>query len=177
MERDVDGSYRTPRIEHARVDDAMRQGIFTCSASASLREAARTTSLHHVHTVVVTDPADGSPTGIVADSSLVRAMLDAAHPSKLAAARPLRRADSSQRLPMPRVWHTLAELDQRAVVLGESGRSDEQSTTDVGRTRQNLGRENLGVGPREALPPRTVRTSVSKRAAVPRQRSIDAASE
>jgi CBS domain-containing protein len=77
MERGLDGSYRTPRIEHARVDDAMRQGIFTCSASASLREAARTMSLHHVHTVVVTDPADGSPTGIVSDSSLVRAMLDA----------------------------------------------------------------------------------------------------
>ncbi len=64
-------------MEHARVDDAMRQGIFTCSAAASLREAARTMSLHHVHTVVVTDPADGSPTGIVSDSGLVRAILDA----------------------------------------------------------------------------------------------------
>ncbi len=98
-------------------------------------------------------------------------------PSKLAAARPLRRADSSQRLPMPRVWHTLAEPDQQAVVLGESGRSDEQSNTDVAQTRQNLGREDLGVGPREALRPRTVRASVAKRAAVPRQRSIDAASK
>ena len=77
MEEDIDGSYRTPRIERARVDDAMRHGIFTCSAAASLRDAARSMSLHHVHTVVVTDPADGSPLGIVSDSALVGAMLDA----------------------------------------------------------------------------------------------------
>jgi CBS domain-containing protein len=83
MERDVDGSYRTPHMEHARVEDAARVGIFTCSAAASLREAARTMSLHHVHTVVVVDPADGSPLGIISDSGLVGAILDAGEPRSL----------------------------------------------------------------------------------------------
>jgi CBS domain-containing protein len=70
------GSYRTPRFEHARVADAMRSGIFTCAADASLREAARTMSLHHVHTVVVNDRADGSPLGVLTDSQLLAALLD-----------------------------------------------------------------------------------------------------
>ena len=33
-------------------------------------------SLHHVHTIVVTDPADGSPWGILSDTTLLNAMLD-----------------------------------------------------------------------------------------------------
>jgi CBS domain-containing protein len=72
----TDGSYRTPRLEHARVEDAMRYGIFSCPADASLREAARTMSLHHVHTIVVSDPADGSPWGLLTDDALVSALLD-----------------------------------------------------------------------------------------------------
>jgi CBS domain-containing protein len=56
----TDGSYLTPRIEHACVADAMRHGILSCPADASLREAARTMALHHVHTIVVSDPADGT---------------------------------------------------------------------------------------------------------------------
>lgn len=72
----ADGSYLTPRIEHARVADAMRAGIFTCPADASLREAARTMALHHVHMVVVSDPADGSPVGTLSDGALVAALLD-----------------------------------------------------------------------------------------------------
>ena len=70
------GSYRTPRFEHAQVADAMRPGIFSCTADAPLREAARTMSLHHVHTVVVSDPADGSPWGLLNDSQLVAGLLD-----------------------------------------------------------------------------------------------------
>lgn len=73
---EIEGSYRTPRFEHARVSDAMRQGVFTCAAGSSLRQAARTMSLHHVHTVVVTDPADGSPVGILSDAQLVGALLE-----------------------------------------------------------------------------------------------------
>src|ERR1039458_3725922 len=72
----TDGSYRTPRLEHARVEDAMRHGIFSCPADASLREAARTMSLHHVHSIVVSDPADGSPWGLLTDDALVSALLD-----------------------------------------------------------------------------------------------------
>jgi len=66
----------TPRLESARVADAMRHGILSCSADASLRDAARTMSLHHVHTIVITDPADGSPWGILSDSGLLSALLD-----------------------------------------------------------------------------------------------------
>jgi CBS domain-containing protein len=33
-------------------------------------------SLHHVHTIVVTDPADGSPWGVLSDSALLSALLD-----------------------------------------------------------------------------------------------------
>lgn len=78
-----DGSYRTPRPEHARVADAMRHGILSCSADASLRDAARTMCSQHVHMIVVTDPADGAPLGVLSDSALLAALLEkgAAHPS------------------------------------------------------------------------------------------------
>lgn len=56
--------------------DAMRYGIFSCSADTSLRDAARTMSLHHVHAIVVTDPADGSLWGMLSDSALLSALLD-----------------------------------------------------------------------------------------------------
>jgi len=54
----------------------MRHGILSCSADASLRDAARTMSLHHVHTIMVSDPADGSLCGILSDSALLGALLD-----------------------------------------------------------------------------------------------------
>jgi CBS domain-containing protein len=72
----TEGSYLTPRFEDARVADAMRHGILSCSADASLRDAARTMSLHHVHTIVVSDPADGSLLGILSDGALLSALLD-----------------------------------------------------------------------------------------------------
>jgi len=72
----MEGSYLTPRLEDARVADAMRHGILSCSADASLRDAARTMSLHHVHTIVVTDPADGSLWGVLSDTALLGALLD-----------------------------------------------------------------------------------------------------
>jgi CBS domain-containing protein len=72
----TEGSYRTPRVAHAQVADAMRHGIFSCSAETRLRDAARTMAQHHVHAIVVTDPADGSPWGILSDQALVAALLD-----------------------------------------------------------------------------------------------------
>ncbi|MGA2319188.1 MAG: CBS domain-containing protein [Solirubrobacteraceae bacterium] len=72
----TDGSYLTPRLEDALVADAMRYGIFTCSADTPLRDAARTMVLHHVHAIVVSDPADGSPWGILSDRALLGALLD-----------------------------------------------------------------------------------------------------
>jgi CBS domain-containing protein len=73
----IDGSYRTPRLENATVADAMRHGIFSCPAGTSLREAARSMSMHHVHAIAVSDPADGSLVGILADGALLSALLDA----------------------------------------------------------------------------------------------------
>jgi CBS domain-containing protein len=70
------GSYRIPRLEHARVADAMRHGVFSCRGDASLREAARTMSTQHVHMILATDPTDGSPLGILTDSALLAALLD-----------------------------------------------------------------------------------------------------
>jgi CBS domain-containing protein len=70
------GSYLNPRLERTRVAVAMRHGILSCPADAPLRDAARTMSLHHVHTIVVTDPADGSLWGILSDSALLSALLD-----------------------------------------------------------------------------------------------------
>jgi CBS domain-containing protein len=74
---EMGGSYVTPRLEHARVADAMRHGILSCPGDASLRAAARTMSLHHIHTIVVTDPADGSVWGTLSDTALLGALLDA----------------------------------------------------------------------------------------------------
>jgi CBS domain-containing protein len=71
------GSYVTPRLEHARVADAMRHGVLSCPVDASLRDAARTMSRHHVHMIVATDPTDDSPVGTLSDSALLSALLDA----------------------------------------------------------------------------------------------------
>ncbi len=70
-----EGSYLAPRLEHALVADAMRHGILSCFPDASLRAAARTMTLHHIHTVVVSDPEGGGMIGVVTDSQLVDAML------------------------------------------------------------------------------------------------------
>jgi CBS domain-containing protein len=72
------GSYISPRLEHARVGDAMRHGVLSCPPDASLRAAARTMTLHHIHTVVLSDPADGALLGVVSDGALLAALLDPA---------------------------------------------------------------------------------------------------
>ncbi len=54
----------------------MRHGILSCPADTPLRDAARTMSLHHVHTIVVTDPADGSLWGVLSDNALLKALLE-----------------------------------------------------------------------------------------------------
>jgi CBS domain-containing protein len=71
-----EGSYRIPRLAHARVADAMRHGIFSCPADATVRDAARTMALHHVHTIIVTDPAGDAPVGVLSDVALIGALLD-----------------------------------------------------------------------------------------------------
>ncbi len=69
------GSYLIPRLEHARVADAMHHGILSCRSDASLRDAARTMALHHVHMIVVTDAGDGTPVGCLSDTVLLRLLL------------------------------------------------------------------------------------------------------
>jgi CBS domain-containing protein len=47
------GSHRSPRVEHARVSDAMNKGIVTCSRDAGLREMGRLMASRHIHSLVV----------------------------------------------------------------------------------------------------------------------------
>jgi CBS domain-containing protein len=70
------GSHLAPRLEHARVGDAMRHGVLSCAADASLRAAARTMTLHHIHTVVLNDPQRSELVGVVSDGELLTALLD-----------------------------------------------------------------------------------------------------
>ena len=70
------GSYLIPRLEHARVSDAMRHGILSCAGDAAVRHAARTMTAHHVHTIVITDPSDASVSGMLTDRALLDALLE-----------------------------------------------------------------------------------------------------
>lgn len=68
---EIQGSYRAPRLEHARVSDAMRLGVISCAPGASLRTVARIMATNHVHSVVVTAGGD-APVGVVTDQELLR---------------------------------------------------------------------------------------------------------
>ena len=76
MDREIEGSYVTPRPEHARVADAMRHGLIKCPADSNLRTAARTMSSNHVHMIAVNDPSDGTVVGTLSDSGLLEALLE-----------------------------------------------------------------------------------------------------
>lgn len=107
------GSYRAPRLEHARVADAMRHGVLSCPAKSSLRAAARTMTLHHIHTVVVDEADEGLSagvvgTGVVSAGKLVQALLEpgagqrllgeiAEQPVKLSSDQPLAEALATMR--------------------------------------------------------------------------------
>jgi CBS domain-containing protein len=47
------GSYRTPALEHALVEDVMHRGIYSCGPETDLTTVARLMATHHVHAVVV----------------------------------------------------------------------------------------------------------------------------
>lgn len=68
----IQGSYRAPSYEHARVSDAMRAGVISCSPDASLQTVARVMATNHVHSVVVTAGA-AAPIGVVTDREVLRA--------------------------------------------------------------------------------------------------------
>jgi CBS domain-containing protein len=71
-----DGSFLLPRLEHARVADAMRHGVLGCPADAPLRDAARMMCSEHVHMILATSAADGSAVGCLSDVELLRALLE-----------------------------------------------------------------------------------------------------
>src|SRR6188474_2415882 len=71
------GSYRTPSLEHGRVSDVMRTGVFTCAPDTSLETVARLMASNHIHAVVVTAASEDGfarPWGIVSDLDLAKAV-------------------------------------------------------------------------------------------------------
>jgi CBS domain-containing protein len=68
----LQGSYLTPRFDEARVYDAMRKGIFTCSPDTPLRDVARIMATQHIHCVVVTGAQTEEPWGVISDLDLAR---------------------------------------------------------------------------------------------------------
>jgi CBS domain-containing protein len=71
-----EGSFRSPSFEHAWVADAMRPGVFSCSAETPIRTVAQMMAQHHIHSVVITDVSRSSGEqawGIVSDVDVLRA--------------------------------------------------------------------------------------------------------
>jgi len=78
------GSFRLPRLAHARVEDAMHPGLISVSPETPLREVARVLSSHHIHCLVVTGPAERGEAphcGLISAANLVRAAGDGARGS------------------------------------------------------------------------------------------------
>jgi CBS domain-containing protein len=55
-------TYVGPAFDDARVYDAMRVGVVTCTPDTSLQDAARMMSGYGIHCLVVADPATGRHT-------------------------------------------------------------------------------------------------------------------
>jgi CBS domain-containing protein len=72
----IEGSYRSPSFEKARVSDAMHPGVVSCTPETSLRVVAQIMAQRHIHSVVVTGHG-GSETergwGVISDVDLLRA--------------------------------------------------------------------------------------------------------
>ena len=73
--RDVDetfsGSWRLPSLRHARVSDAMRPGVITCTSDTPMRDVARMMVTNHIHAVVVRGVRDSGAWGVVTDRDLL----------------------------------------------------------------------------------------------------------
>lgn len=129
-----EGSYIAPRLEHAFVTDAMRHGILSCFPDSSLRAAARTMTLHHIHTVVVNDPDDGGLLGVVSDAELVDALLAGGAQRTLGelADRDFVQLSSGQRLEDAVATMRERRVDHAVVVDAHSGRPTGMlSTLDI----------------------------------------------
>jgi CBS domain-containing protein len=70
---EIEGSYRTPSFEKARVSDAMRPGVVSCAPDTALRTVARIMAERHIHSVVISDLNAESGWGLVSDIDLLGA--------------------------------------------------------------------------------------------------------
>jgi CBS domain-containing protein len=66
-------TFHSPTFAEATVLDAMRLGVISCPPDASVRELARVMATYRVHSVVIAEPEDGRPWGIVSDVDLAAA--------------------------------------------------------------------------------------------------------
>jgi CBS domain-containing protein len=63
-------TFLAPPFDEATVVDAMRVGVVSCPADASLREVARMMATYRIHSVLITDMEGHKPWGIVSDLDL-----------------------------------------------------------------------------------------------------------
>jgi CBS domain-containing protein len=68
----LEGSWRAPSFEHARVADAMHAGVIACPPDASLHTVARMMAANHVHSVVVTAGGE-APIAMISERELLAA--------------------------------------------------------------------------------------------------------
>ena len=71
----IEGSYRIPSFENARVSDAMHPGVVSSTPETSLRALAQTMAQRHIHSVVITGLTGSSEQGwgLVTDVDVLRA--------------------------------------------------------------------------------------------------------
>jgi CBS domain-containing protein len=74
----MEGSYLLPAFEHARVADAMRSGVISCSGEATLVEVARIMATNHIHALVVRDAMPDGGWGIVTATDIAEVADEAA---------------------------------------------------------------------------------------------------
>ncbi len=74
------GSFRAPRLEHARVEDAMHPGVVSCLPETPLRDVARILATRHIHCLVVTgggEPGTQATWGVISGLDIAGAAAEA----------------------------------------------------------------------------------------------------
>jgi CBS domain-containing protein len=124
---EIEGSYRLPSFENARVADAMHPGVVSCTPETSLRTLAQIMAQHHIHSVVVSgvdSPDSARDWAVVTDVDLLRASsgdVDAQEAREIAATElPLIESDetlprAAQVMAEHEVTHLIVVNDERAV--------------------------------------------------------------
>jgi trehalose synthase len=68
------GSYRSPDVQHARVSDAMNNGVVSCPRDAGLREMGRLMASRHIHSLVISLTEPGR-WGLVSDIDIAQSAI------------------------------------------------------------------------------------------------------